>query len=75
MRSTKPEDQKVMGKNRCCLAESGSTGAHINVSGGGMLKTVPHKDAAIKFLEYLASDQAQALPTATMNGRQWTASR
>jgi iron(III) transport system substrate-binding protein len=29
------------------------------VSGGGILKNAPHKEAAIKFLEYLASDQAQ----------------
>ena len=34
-------------------------GAHINVSGGGVLKHAPHRSAAIKFLEYLASDQAQ----------------
>jgi len=34
-------------------------GAHINISGGGMLKTAPHKEAAVKFLEYLASDDAQ----------------
>jgi iron(III) transport system substrate-binding protein len=25
-----------------------------------MLKTAPHKEAAVKFLEYLASDEAQA---------------
>ncbi|MEZ5611842.1 MAG: extracellular solute-binding protein, partial [Rhodocyclaceae bacterium] len=37
-----------------------SWGTHINVSGGGMLKHAPHKEAARKFLEYLASDQAQA---------------
>ena len=36
-----------------------TTGTHINVSGGGMLKTAPHKDAAVKFLEYLSSDDAQ----------------
>ena len=29
------------------------------MSGGGILKNAPHKEAAIKFLEYLASDQAQ----------------
>ena len=34
-------------------------GTHINVSGAGVLKHAPHKDAAIKFLEYLASDEAQ----------------
>ena len=32
----------------------------MNISGGGMLKNAPHKEAAIKFLEYLASDEAQA---------------
>jgi len=32
----------------------------MNISGGGMLKHAPHKEAAIKFLEYLASDEAQA---------------
>ena len=36
-----------------------SFGTHINISGGGMLKTAPHKEAAVKFLEYLASDEAQ----------------
>ena len=40
------------------VATAGS-GAHINVSGGGMLKASPHKTAAVKFLEYLASDEAQ----------------
>ncbi len=34
-------------------------GAHINISGAGVLKHAPHKAAAIKFLEYLASDEAQ----------------
>ncbi len=41
-------------------ANQQTTGTHINISGGGMLKTAPHKDAAVKFLEYLASDEAQA---------------
>ena len=31
----------------------------MNISGGGVLKYAPHKENAIKFLEYLASDQAQ----------------
>jgi iron(III) transport system substrate-binding protein len=36
-----------------------SFGTHINISGGGMLKTAPNKESALKFLEYLASDDAQ----------------
>jgi iron(III) transport system substrate-binding protein len=35
-------------------------GAHVNVSGGGLVKTAPNKQAGIKFLEYLASPSAQA---------------
>ena len=36
-----------------------SIGAHMNLSGGGVAANAPNKDNAIKFLEYLASDQAQ----------------
>ncbi|EDZ48167.1 ferric iron ABC transporter, periplasmic ferric iron-binding protein [Rhodobacterales bacterium Y4I] len=35
-------------------------GAHMNLSGGGVAMHAPNKDNAIKFLEYLASDSAQA---------------
>jgi len=34
-------------------------GAHMNISGGGVATSAPNKDNAVKFLEYLASDQAQ----------------
>lgn len=34
-------------------------GAHMNLSGAGVAANAPNKDNAIKFLEYLASDQAQ----------------
>jgi iron(III) transport system substrate-binding protein len=59
MRSTKPEDRKIMEKVGIVWPNQQSQGAHINISGGGMLKTAPHKAAAVKFLEYLASDEAQ----------------
>ena len=59
MRSTKPEDQKIIEKIGISWPNQATTGTHINVSGGGMLKTAPHKEAAARFLEYLASDDAQ----------------
>ena len=59
LRSEKPEDKKVMSNIGIVWPNQKTTGAHINVSGGGLLKTAPHKEAAIKFLEYLASDDAQ----------------
>ena len=34
-------------------------GTHINISGAGVVKTTKNLDAAVKFLEYLASDDAQ----------------
>jgi len=34
-------------------------GAHVNVSGGGVVKTAPNKAGAIKFLEYLTGKEAQ----------------
>lgn len=37
-----------------------SWGAHVNISGGGVAKHAPNKENAIKFLEYLTSEQAQA---------------
>ncbi|MEM7742335.1 MAG: extracellular solute-binding protein [Pseudomonadota bacterium] len=34
-------------------------GAHMNLSGGGVAAHAPNRENAIKFLEYLASDEAQ----------------
>ncbi|MCD8564101.1 MAG: Fe(3+) ABC transporter substrate-binding protein [Burkholderiaceae bacterium] len=34
-------------------------GTHVNISGAGVVATAPNRENAIKFLEYLASDQAQ----------------
>jgi iron(III) transport system substrate-binding protein len=36
-----------------------SWGTHVNVSGAGVLKHAPHREAAVQFLEYLATDEAQ----------------
>jgi len=59
MRSEKPEDKKVMESVGVVWPNQKTTGAHVNISGGGVLKNAPNKEAAVKFLEYLASDQAQ----------------
>ena len=59
MRSDKAEDKKIMEKVIVVWPDQQGFGAHLNVSGGGMLKYAPHKEAAVKFLEYLASDEAQ----------------
>ncbi|MDB5375402.1 MAG: idiA [Belnapia sp.] len=38
----------------------GDRGAHVNISGAGLVKTAPNKAAATRFLDYLTSDAAQA---------------
>ncbi len=59
MRSDKADDQAVVSKIGIVWPDQAAKGTHINVSGGGMLKHAPHKEASVKFLEYLASDDAQ----------------
>lgn len=59
LRSNKPEDQAVVSKIGFVWPNQKSSGAHINIAGGGVAKNAPHPKAAIEFLEYLASDSAQ----------------
>jgi iron(III) transport system substrate-binding protein len=59
MRSTKPEDQQVVRALGVVWPNQKTWGAHINVSGAGITKYAPNPAAALKFLEYLASDSAQ----------------
>ena len=40
-------------------ANQASNGVHVNVSGAGVTKHAKHRDAAVKFLEWLSSDKAQ----------------
>ncbi|OHC65174.1 MAG: Fe(3+) ABC transporter substrate-binding protein [Rhodocyclales bacterium GWA2_65_19] len=59
LRSEKPEDRRLMERVTIIWPNQKSFGTHINISGGGMLKTAPNKGSAVSFLEYLASDDAQ----------------
>lgn len=60
MRSTKPEDVKDMAALTVVWPNQKGRGAHVNVSGAGVVRTAPNRANAVKFLEYLASDSAQA---------------
>jgi iron(III) transport system substrate-binding protein len=39
----------------------GDRGAHVNISGAGVVRTAPNREAAIRFIEYLTSPRAQEL--------------
>jgi iron(III) transport system substrate-binding protein len=60
MRSSKPEDKRLAESLGVLFPNQDNRGTHVNISGGGMLRHAPHKEAARAFLEYLASDEAQA---------------
>jgi len=54
------EEQEVAGsKVKIYFPNQDNRGAHVNVSGGGVLKNAPNKANAIKFLEFLLSEKAQ----------------
>ena len=58
--SDKLEDRKLV-EQRIGIVwpNQDGNGTHINVSGGGLVKTAKHRAAAVRFLEFLASDEAQ----------------
>ena len=59
MRSDKPEDKAVMDKVAVMAPNQASWGTHVNISGGGVARYAKNRDAAVRFLEYLAGDEAQ----------------
>lgn len=61
-RSDNAEDKAVVENLEIIFPgqKTGGTGTHINISGAGVLKNAKNKTAAIKFLEYLTTDKAQA---------------
>ncbi|MEO8144617.1 MAG: Fe(3+) ABC transporter substrate-binding protein [Betaproteobacteria bacterium] len=59
LRSGKPDEREVAEKVGVVFPNQASWGAHVNVSGAGVMKHAPNREAAVKFLDYLASDEAQ----------------
>lgn len=60
MRSPKADERKAAEQLAVVFPNQDNRGTHMNISGGGLLKHAPHKDAGRLFLEYLASDEAQS---------------
>jgi iron(III) transport system substrate-binding protein len=59
MRSNKPEDVAVVNKVGVVFPNQASWGTHLNIAGGAVAKHAKNKENAVKFLEYLASPEAQ----------------
>ena len=58
-KSDAPEDQEVIQKTAVFFPNQDDRGAHVNISGAGVVATAPNKDNAIAFLEFLVSPDAQ----------------
>jgi iron(III) transport system substrate-binding protein len=55
-------DQKAWGSAiKVILPTFAGGGTHVNVSGAAVARHAPNRDAAVKFLEYLLSDEAQKI--------------
>lgn len=63
LKSDKPEDKAVAAKIGVFFPNQGKgdRGTHINISGAGVVKTSKNREAAIQFLEHLASPQVQEI--------------
>jgi iron(III) transport system substrate-binding protein len=59
LRSKNPADREIVAKTGIIWPDQGGAGTHVNISGAGVMKNAPHRDNAIKFLEYLSSNDAQ----------------
>jgi iron(III) transport system substrate-binding protein len=59
MRSDKPEDKAVVDRVSVVFPNQQSWGTHVNIAGAAVARNAKHTANAIKFMEYLASPQAQ----------------
>jgi iron(III) transport system substrate-binding protein len=59
MRSEKAEDRAVVDRIAVVFPNQQSYGTHINIAGGALARYAKNRTAAVRFLEYLASDEAQ----------------
>jgi iron(III) transport system substrate-binding protein len=59
MKSQKPEERAIASKLAVVFPNQGDRGTHVNISGAGVAKNAPHREAAVQFLEYLSSPAAQ----------------
>lgn len=54
-------DRKAAEKINIIWPNQDDRGAHVNVSGAGVIKHAPNKENAIKLIEFLSSDKAQQI--------------
>jgi len=61
MQSDSEEDQEVADAVQIYFPPAEYGGAHVNISGAGIAANSPNRDNAIRFVEFLATEEAQEL--------------
>lgn len=61
MRSDDPSERAVAESIGVIMPNQGDRGVHVNVSGAGVLLHAPNPGNAVKFLEFLTSNEAQEI--------------
>lgn len=59
--SDKPEQREWAKSIKILFPNAGDRGTHVNISGAILAKNAPNKDAGIKLIEFLASDEGQKI--------------
>jgi iron(III) transport system substrate-binding protein len=59
--SQNPAERALYDRIGVIFPNQADRGTHVNVSGAGVVRSAPNREAAVAFLEYLASDTAQRL--------------
>ena len=60
-KSDDPADQEVFNKIGAFFPNQSGRGTHVNISGAGVVATAPNPDAAVAFIEYMTTEEAQRL--------------
>ncbi|MCE8018342.1 Fe(3+) ABC transporter substrate-binding protein [Halomonas sp. MCCC 1A17488] len=61
LESEEAADREVAEKVGILFPNQDDRGTHVNVGGAGVVSTAPNRENAVRFLEFLASDEAQEI--------------
>lgn len=59
--SEDPADRQTIANTGLVFPDQAGAGTHVNISGGGVTAHAQRRDNAVRFLEYLVSDEAQTM--------------
>ncbi|MGD9785350.1 MAG: Fe(3+) ABC transporter substrate-binding protein [Hyphomicrobiaceae bacterium] len=65
--SDKPEQQEWAKSVKLLFPDAAGRGTHVNISGVILAKNAPHKDAALKLIDFLASHEGQQIYAEQVN--------